>query len=518
MRVYQRLQKIALPNNDIRPLGFIVSALLTLIWFGKGQPIGIDGVTYLQLAQTYLNSGFMATLHAYGWPFYPIMIALCSKILGISLFHAAMGLNMLFLGLITVAFVSIARTLKLSFISQCIACFVIVFLPKLIGEAGQFLRDFGFYAFMLFSFNAFLRFELGEKYYWYIAWIGLTIIASLFRIEGLVFLLTLPFVTLFWRSTEKKWLLIKTLGTYFVFFIGLMLVYFIVVTMHANNTQTHVLIVSDFIHVFTNIAVSYHGYTQILRQNLLSIFGYPFAGTILISGVIGIIIVCLIQNMLPVYWFLTIYAWANKALVLTKNQRWIFAGFILTNVFIVAGFAFQHLFLTGRYTLLLSLILFIPIAPAIESFYKTYSHQLTPKHLAGYFSTFIVIAAVISIIASVIHIGADNRYYIQSANWVNQNLPTTAKVYMNDPRLTYYVKRQGTKFPQDFPWGQNLTVAERIQIINQEQFNFAMLITRKAQIASVINLAEQQHLILIKSFSNNRDDSVLIFQNNAAKS
>lgn len=517
MKVYQTLQKIALPNNDIRPLGFIVSALLTLLWFSKGQPINIDGITYLQLAQIYLNSGFMATLHSYGWPFYPIMIALSSKILGLSLFRTAMCLNMLLLGLITVAFVSIARTLKLSFISQCIACFLIIFFSKLVGVAGQFFRDYGFYAFMLFSFNAFLHFEQEEKYRWYIIWITSTIIASLFRIEALVFILVLPFVTLFWQSTQRTSLLVKTLGTYLLVFIVLSLTYFLFVVTHGSNTKIYTLVTTDFIHIFTYIGNSYQKNTAILKQNLLSVYGYDFAGTILISGVIGIIVVCLIKNMLPFYLFLAIYGWASKALKLTKNQRWIFAGFIFTNILIVTGFAFQHLFLSGRYTLFLSILLFIPIAPAIETFYKTYSHQLTPKHLAGYFSTFILLMLLGSMIASTVSIGTDNRNYIQSADWINQNTPTTAKVYMSDPRLTYYVKRNGTRFPEDFSWGVVFTVPEMLQSIQQKQFNYGMLITRKAQIASVISQAQQQHLTLIKSFPNNRGDQVLIFQNSAAK-
>lgn len=512
MKFYQICKKIALPNNDIRPLGFILGVLLTLLWFSKGQPINIDGITYLQIAQTYLNSGFHATLHVYGWPFYPILIGLCSKFFGLSLFSAAKLLNVIFFGLIAVAFVSIARTLKLSLISQGIACFVILCYPKLINEAGQFYRDFGFYCFMLLGFNALLQFQAKEKYRWFIAWIILTTLGGLFRIEGLVFLFTMPVIILFWESSQKKQLLLKILGTYVVILAAMILFYFLVVSEHSKSSQFHALISADFVRVFNHITTSYITNKQLLKEHLLLVFGYHFAGTILISGVIGIIIMTVIKNMLPFNLFLSIYAWSSKSLLLNKNQQWIFIGFVLTYLIILAGFAFQHLFLSGRYVFLLCLVLFVPIAPAIEAFYKKYWRQLNPKYFAGYFSTFIVISALISLFASVFQIGANNAYYIQSSTWVNQNTPANAKVYMSDPRLTFYVKRNGSKFPADFPYTATHPIPQTIAAIRAGDFTYAMLVTWKAKTPLTLKLTAQSHLKLIKDFTNNRGDAVLIFQ------
>ncbi len=512
MKYYQLLKKIALPNDDIRPLGFILSILLSLIWYSKGQPINIDGMTYLQLAESYVNSGMGALFHNFNWPFYPLIIGICSKFLGLSVFAAANLLNTLFFGLIVVAFITISKTLQLSLTSQIIACAVILFFPTLANERAQLYRDYGFYCFMLLGFNAILRFEMQETYQWFIAWIVFTLLAGLFRIEGIVFLFTVPVFTLLWQSSQKKWLLIKTLGTYVVIIAALSVFYFSVIAVHYRNLQVHSLISTDFVRVFQHIASDYATNKQILNDHLLSIFAYNNAGIILISGIIGIIIISIIKGMLPVNLFLSIYGWGSKSLVLNKNQKLIFICYIFTYLLILAGFTSQHFFLTERYVMLLCILLFLPIAPAIENFYRQYSTQLTPKHWAGYFSTFILISAIISITSSITLLGVDKRYYQQSAEWVNHNTAKNASVFMSDPRLTFYVKRAGTKFPDDFPFGVSYSLSQQINLINQNHYQYAMIVTQKSQINLTKAVAAQSNLALVKSFINNRGDQILIFK------
>ena len=116
------------------------------------------------------------------------------------------------------------------------------------------------------------------------------------------------------------------------------------------------------------------------------------------------------------------------------------------------------------------------------------------------------------LVGSTVHVGVDKRYIIRGSEWINHNTPSTAKVYVASPKMTFYVKRDGSRFPQDFPYGVDYTLAQRIHTIKTGDFNYAMLSANRNQVQTTLEKTNAAGLILVKRFKNNRDDEVLIFK------
>src|SRR4051812_35126352 len=82
--------------RDPRYLAIVFSLLLTTIVFQHQQPLNLDGIIYLNAAETLLNNGVKAAMLVYAWPFYPLLIAAISVTSHLSLLISAYLLNALF--------------------------------------------------------------------------------------------------------------------------------------------------------------------------------------------------------------------------------------------------------------------------------------------------------------------------------------------------------------------------------------------------------------------------------------
>ncbi|HYD91138.1 MAG TPA: hypothetical protein VEA37_06570, partial [Flavobacterium sp.] len=164
-----------------------------VIYLEQGR-IGDDSVLYLEVARLLALGEWKQGVSLYNWPLYPALIALSHLLTGLSLQYSALLLSLSFYMLAVFIFCRLIlesggnRVTVISGAILLLSCGYITrdILPVI-------MRDLGFWAFYLCSILFLLKFSRGNLFYHALLWQASAIIAMLFRVEGITYLLFLPF-------------------------------------------------------------------------------------------------------------------------------------------------------------------------------------------------------------------------------------------------------------------------------------------------------------------------------------
>ena len=149
---------ISMPSpKHITPVqaAFFGSLLLSLAAILTNPTINRDGILYVEAARDFLQGGFEATLQIGRLAFFPILMALVSKLTGIGLEKTGHLLNALFMaGACALLVASAQRQLPEAIWSICL---VVLALPGLNHYRDELIREYGCWFFMMLSFWLALR-------------------------------------------------------------------------------------------------------------------------------------------------------------------------------------------------------------------------------------------------------------------------------------------------------------------------------------------------------------------------
>lgn len=181
----------------------LVTTLLTLLSIYKYPYLNRDALTYLPAALAFQSHGLAASLAIYNWPFYQILIASISSVFSISVYHAAMAINIIFQTGMLLGMGLIAKQLNFTRRQLLILLTLFLLLPFLNRIRFEVIRDFGFWCFYLLGLYAFLRYSTQPTWRNNLLANSLFLLSTLFRLEGLLFTAILPLI-FFWKS---EWVL-----------------------------------------------------------------------------------------------------------------------------------------------------------------------------------------------------------------------------------------------------------------------------------------------------------------------
>jgi hypothetical protein len=339
-------------------LAILIAAQVQYIQHGWINP---DSVLYLEAAKFFSNGEWEAGFSVFAWPLYSLCITFIHKITQLGVHVSAQILNVIFFAIATYSYIKIIM-LAGGKQKQIIAGALIWLSGQyLIGSALEMLmRDAGFWAFYLLSIVFFIRFYQESNFKDALLWQICIIVATLFRIEGLLYLLFLPFSLLLQTecNIKQKWgnLLIAN-----VINIGLAIIILLIFTLN-DGLSTKIL--GRLNEVFTiNLWQQFTANlsekslimsTQVLGKFLeefatigllLTFLFAMFAKTI---STTGLIVVCLstlgIKNNKRLFNHQAYQVLSAAAIIATISM-----GLIITKVFV----------LSGRYVLAFSFILMV---------------------------------------------------------------------------------------------------------------------------------------------------------------
>lgn len=428
-----------LSQRHIYIAAVLLSFLLSFIGFNQQflPNIGVDGVLYLRCAAAYNEGGLKAAMALYTWPFYSIIIAHLHQ-LGLSYITAARLLDVLLQAWMVYFFIRIVLHFNPTprvglWALLCIICY-----STFNGERGLFLRDFGYWAFYLTSFWTALAFLKTERQH-YLWLFGLsTLVAALFRIEGVV--IALCAIVLFFFM--PGWSLYARCRNSFImawpFWLGAVLFLLI---------GSHNLYGGGRLQDIYNVIV--HGVTTQLLHNQVQVVAlmnkalkpnYVFVHIeqMYFSMLIGFFIYKLVICTEVIYSGLAVYGWAKKALVLNRREKILWYGLMIIQILILFVFLMNHLFLTSRYVLALSLLILLWTPFGIEQLYQ--KALISTRKWRISITIALSCFFIFSLFYSFVHIGPSKQYLSDATRWLQQYTAVNDRIAVNEPIMLYRVK------------------------------------------------------------------------------
>jgi len=306
----------------------IVASIALSCWISlRESVINPDAICYLLSAEMIGKSGMHVAMHLCGqakWPFYSTLIYFFVKLTHVSYVTAAYILNGFFTLISVTTFVLIIKALGGSQRLLWMAAAVILLAHEFNSVRQYIVRDHGFWAFYLISLLLLLQYFRQPSWMKALAWSISLVVATLFRIEGAIFLLLLPFLA--WFSVEDNW------RKRFNYFFALnLLTLFIVVAIFAwlvlHPTQSlaqfgRVHEVADqFLHGFSSVVIRYQAIKSALIQYVLTSEAARDAGLVIFILLIVWYLLNIASNLSWIYALLVIYAWRDKVVSFTRKNN-----------------------------------------------------------------------------------------------------------------------------------------------------------------------------------------------------
>lgn len=160
-----------------------------------------DFVVYYESARLFSMGNWQEGLQVYSWPFYPTLMMLLHQLFGYELQTCAQLISILLFGIATYGLLTIIRISNGDKLTIFCGAIILFSSSYLVGDVlPMLLRDPGAWAFFLLSLVFLVRFYRENSYKTALAWQLFAIIATLFRIEYITFLVLMPLVVFFKRE------------------------------------------------------------------------------------------------------------------------------------------------------------------------------------------------------------------------------------------------------------------------------------------------------------------------------
>jgi hypothetical protein len=486
-------------------LAAVASILLSIWAAAKTSVINPDAICYLYSAAA-MEKGLTIATHLCEqskWPFYSILIFGLSKLTSLSFTSAAFCLNGFFSLISVLTFIAIVNQLtnhpRIIALSAC----VILLAHTFNGLRVEIIRDHGFWAFYLLSVFFILQvFKKNNSFCYALLWSISLSIATLFRIEGAVFLLLLPFI-LFFDTRQTILLRIKTFLQLYLLTVLATIALLLWIIFHPTQTLGRLPEIQfQLTHGITELLQAFRHTTNALENSVLNAYSARDANLITIGMLMCWYIFNVVSNVSFIYAILIIYAWWKKLANFTHEKQLIVWGYIVINILITGIFLIENGFLAARYLIALSFILMLWVPFALENLIQQWPKHKWPLLLA-------VLLIIIYGAGGIFDFGHSKKYIREGGDWLASHATVNQKIYSNDYQLLYYSNQLGDKI---FSEGRQFQNLNSIANGKWQQYDYIALRVSQDELKKLPILREI-NLTPVAIFQNDRNDQVIIYKN-----
>lgn len=484
---------------------FILSFWLNL----KETVINPDGVCYLLSAEAIGHSGIRGAMELCGqakWPFYSILIYAVSQLTHLSFLVSADLLNSIFSATTVCTFILIAKQLGGNSRILWFAALSILLTHQFNNVRESIIRDHGFWAFYLLSLYVLLKYFAQPRLLMAILFSTTLLIATLFRIEALIFLLLLPWLAWF----DTRYTVLMRAKFFFslnclLLLTGLMIFVWLLITQQHLDKLTRV---NELFHQFQyglfTMSERFQTMKLALAQYVLPLDSAHDSGLILIVMMLSWYCFSVMSNLSWIYVLLVGYAWLHHILLLSSTSKRVLMSYLFINVLITFGFLMQHVFLSNRYLIALSLVLMLWVPFALNHLMER--AILLRYRLSLGLSIFIML---IFSFGSIFDFGYSKSYISSSGNWLAQHIPSKASLYANDFQLMYYSNHFGNSI---FTKVRDYVQLDSIANGKWKQYDYLAIRLSHRYPNKWLKILSEMHMKPIRVFSNKRGDRVEIYR------
>lgn len=505
-------------TKDIRIPAAIISMLFTAWCVYIDPVINNDGFLYILVADSIREGNFREAFSQYRWPFYSFFIAGFGHVLNMSSENSAFILNALFSSIIVISFISIIKVLNDKRKLLIFAAIVILLYPGINAYRSFIIRDFGYLAFYFLGLWAFFKHMLDPQWYLILLWSVLLVIAALFRIEGIVLLICMPFIAwfVFEESKPQRKKIVVALCAVLTGFFLLLAWWFSGNDLDQVDNLGLASGYSLILKYIWQLGAEYQNRINIL-QDLLAPYSEQYAIAMLSFGFVVILFTELISRITLVHVFLVAYGWRMRTLFPSDRIRSSWMLLLGVQLVILVGIMLQRYFLTGRFPLAFSLtfLIFIPfvLVRIFDVWKEADNASSIKKRLFPFVLFFLVIYGFQGLG------GFTSKVYQKEGGlWIKQKINPNEQLLSNEAAVVYYAGRNPYKRHNVKEWKKIYTydwdIVSRILRSNKgKDYKYiAIGIKRKNKISKqeIISLVGSSP---IKRLKNDSGDELLIFIN-----
>jgi hypothetical protein len=492
-------------------VAFIGSILLSVGIGYRESIINPDGICYLLSAQLIGTIPLKEVMHfcpQAQWPLYSMLIYGFAQISHLTFPVAASVLNSGFSLLSVLAFILIIKELGGTRQVLWLAALVILCDYQFNVLRDNIIRDHGFWGFYLSSIYFALKYFRDPKWITALAWNASLLIATLFRIEGAIFLLAVPFLSWFcWEYNLKE----RATAFFRLNFLTLVICLPIAAWLlsHPQGTINKLGRVSEIVnqiqHGLFMLMDRYYTTKQALIHHVLPPDSTSDAGVILFAVWLTWYVFNVVVTLSLSYAVLLVYAWKSHVPSFSLRSSRIIWGYLAINFIITLAFLAEHLFVSKRYLVALTLVLMLWVPFALNDLIQKWS-SLRHRILL----CIMIVMISIATLSGIVRFGYSKSYIRSAGNWIAANVPANAKLYTNDLQLMYYTQHFGTDIYKILPDYLKINTINHGQ---WEQYDFlALRLGNHKYRAQTALLREMRGLTPVQVFSNSRGNRVAIYK------
>lgn len=490
----------------------VLSMLITFqIQYIQHGWINPDSVLYFESARLFANGQWQQGFNIFKWPLYALLIAFTHNVTTLDIQTSAQLLSMIFFGITTASFMKI---IELGGGNQkvMLAGGLILFSSSyLTGDVlGMLMRDQGFWAFFLTSLVFFIKFYKSHRYQDAFFWQISAIIATLFRIEGITYLIALPLILFFNHKQSFAMCIRHYIKCNFINIIAILIILIAVLILKVVPADSLGRLNEIFtINLYSEFTRMLFTKTEIMRTDVLGKFLDEFATQGILLTFVYVMIVKTISTTGLVNVGLAALSARFKKSMLNHEVSIVLKATAIIAILNMALIITKVFVLSGRYILALSLILMIFGSFYLAELFKHLSTTSKNKKIK-----WLVIALIVFMSLSLIKNISPKRdgyNYMQDAvTWLNAKNTSKQPVFYDDSRARYYA---GVPFLGT--WGDNWVIVKTaIENKSINQYKFLVINhSYKHPDREQILLKELPQFTEIKRFSDtNNKKSVVIYQ------
>ena len=420
-----------------------LAGIVTSVWcLYVDDVVNYDAVEYIRAAEKLASRDWTGAFAVHQWPFFSFLMWLVGGAFGLSFEHAGELLNTVFFTASSMLFVLVVRAFGgISRRLTVFAALVAVLHPAFNEYRAFIIRDAGYLAFYLVALFCLAR-SVGESGFRYpLGVLAGLVLASLFRIEGVVFLFSAPLLiaTARGRGAGSPWMWVVLLISSAAV-LAVVLGWWLIAPNGGVTADTPITTPLDVVgsawHQITN-SVSYK--ITVLRTEFLGPYAEEYAWALFVFAVVMILVSATLSQLTIPWALLVIGTLGFGVRFPEKAHNRIWLSLVGMHLAILLVFVVIKLFLASRYPLALTVTILILVPMALErliSRFKWTDLKLPARVLAG----FLLLWGAGECVS-----GLDNvtraRAVKDAGLWLRSQATIPGSLVTNDRRLAYYAGR-----------------------------------------------------------------------------
>ena len=419
-------------STDLRRLAVLISLVLSIWSIFTNDTLNTDGIMYLDVAHQIGNWNWRAASEMYHWNFYPLLIALVSKLTFLELEASAFLFNGLCFAGIAWVFLSILQTLGADK-PVLVAGLVLISIHPYINEyRADILRGPGFWLCTLWMLSLLIRILETEKHKYSIMLGAVFIVATLFRIEGTVYLIFAPFILLLPGHSSAAIRLKLFASVYIIPVTGILLLLFAWLILGDS------LSVGKLGHPLELIRDAYLALIhkipekgEILATQVLNPKSNDFGVVGVIATLAAILFLTVIKRITLFILILAIYA---KLKIQIKHMP-ILLWLSFLNIAYMAVYITHYFFLSSRFAMPVALFLALPASFALARIFQLPNGDTWIKTTTKIIS---ILFISLMLLDGLISTGTSKRYIREAGYWLKDNMQPNELLLTNQSLINHY--------------------------------------------------------------------------------